>query len=146
MKYLPKQFVTVDVLLFRKKENDFEVLFIQRLKEPFKDSWAIPGGFLDEGEDLLTAALRELKEETSVELTDLTQLKAYGHPNRDPRHHTISVVFWTLLHIDVKVQAMDDAKDYRWFSIDKLPPLAFDHAEIVQDGIEVLKETVEFNA
>ncbi len=143
MKYAPKQFVTVDILLFREKENKLEVLFIQRLKEPYKDAWAIPGGFLDEGEDLMTAALRELKEETNVTLQELKQLKAYGHPDRDPRHHTISVAFWTLLQTDVHVKAMDDAKDFQWFPINELPVLAFDHDQIVKDGTEALLKQIK---
>ena len=134
MKYTPKQFVTVDILLFRVAEDKRQILLIQRLKDPFKDAWALPGGFLDEGEDLLDAALRELEEETSVQLSNLTQLKAYGRPDRDPRHHTISVAFWAEVSTSIKVKAQDDAKDYQWVDLENLPALAFDHAEIIQDG------------
>lgn len=136
MHYTPKIFVTVDVVLFRKINNNYEILLIQRLNDPFKDYWALPGGFVDENEDLETAAKRELFEETDIQLFQVKQLKAYGNPNRDPRHHTISVAFIGEIDSLAEAKAKDDAKLVQWFSINELPVLAFDHSEIIRDAIE----------
>lgn len=136
MNYTPKIFVTVDVVLFRKMNSSYEILLIQRLNDPFKDYWALPGGFVDENEELETAAKRELFEETDIQLFQVKQLKAYGNPNRDPRHHTISVAFMGEIDSLAEAKAKDDAKAVKWFSIEELPALAFDHAEIIRDTIE----------
>jgi 8-oxo-dGTP diphosphatase len=128
-KYVSKIFVTVDVLVINKKTG--EILLIKRLKEPFKDCWALPGGFVDEGEDLEQAARRELLEETNVETGKMTQVGAFGKPNRDPRGHMISVAYQTNLIENQIVKAKDDAKEVKWFSINDLPDLAFDHLEII---------------
>ena len=136
MNYTPKIFVTVDVVLFRKMNSSYEILLIQRLNDPFKDYWALPGGFVDENEDLETAAKRELFEETDIQLFQVKQIKAYGNPNRDPRHHTISVAYIGEIDSLAEAKAKDDAKAVKWFSIEELPALAFDHAEIIRDAIE----------
>lgn len=136
MNYTPKIFVTVDVVLFRKMNSSYEILLIQRLNDPFKDYWALPGGFVDEKEELETAAKRELFEETDIQLFQVKQIKAYGNPNRDPRHHTISVAFTGEIDSLAEAKAKDDAKAVKWFSVDELPALAFDHAEIIRDAIE----------
>jgi len=136
MNYTPKIFVTVDVVLFRKMNSSYEILLIQRLNDPFKDYWALPGGFVDENEELETAAKRELFEETDIQLFQVKQIKAYGNPNRDPRHHTISVAFLGEIDSLAEAKAKDDAKAVKWFSIEELPALAFDHAEIIRDTIE----------
>lgn len=136
MNYTPKIFVTVDVVLFRKMNSSYEILLIQRLNDPYKDYWALPGGFVDENEELETAAKRELFEETDIQLFQVKQIKAYGNPNRDPRHHTISVAFIGEIDSLAEAKAKDDAKAVRWFAVDELPALAFDHAEIIRDAIE----------
>ena len=136
MSYTPKIFVTVDVVLFRKMNSSYEILLIQRLNDPFKDYWALPGGFVDENEELETAAKRELFEETDIQLFQVKQIKAYGNPNRDPRHHTISIAFMGEIDSLAEAKAKDDAKAVKWFSIEELPALAFDHAEIIRDTIE----------
>lgn len=135
MSYTPSIFLTVDVVLFRIKKDREEVLLIQRLNEPFKDSWALPGGFVDKGEDLEVAAKRELLEETSIKVTDLKQIGAYGKPNRDPRGHTVSVAYFENVSFDTIAKAQDDAKAVKWFSLEELPKLAFDHEQIIQDAI-----------
>lgn len=136
MEYTSKIFVTVDVTLFRKINNAYQLLLIQRLNDPFKDYWALPGGFVDENEDLEAAAKRELFEETDMQLFQVKQIKAYGNPNRDPRSHTISVAFMGEIDGLAEAKAKDDAKAVKWFSIDELPALAFDHSEIIRDAIE----------
>jgi len=124
-------FVTVDAVIFRKAGNDHEILFIKRKKEPFKGQWAIPGGFLDEGEDLPVAAARELREETGVVVDKLEQLGAFGKPGRDPRQHTVSVAYIGFAEENTKAVGADDAEEAKWFSVKNLPELAFDHADIV---------------
>ncbi|WLD22592.1 NUDIX hydrolase [Flavobacterium dauae] len=136
MTYISKIFVTVDVVLFRKMNSNYEILLIQRLNDPFKGQWALPGGFVDENEDLETAAKRELFEETDIQLFQVKQLKAYGNPNRDPRGHMVSVAFIGEIDMLAEAKAKDDAKAVKWFTIDELPVLAFDHAEIIRDAIE----------
>jgi 8-oxo-dGTP diphosphatase len=129
-KYVSKIFVTVDVLVINKKTN--EILLIKRLNEPFKDCWALPGGFVDENEDLEQAARRELFEETNVQTDKMIQIGAFGKPNRDPRGHMISIAYQTNLIENQIVKAKDDAKETKWFSINDLPDLAFDHLEIIK--------------
>ena len=124
-------FVTVDAIVFRRLENKLELLLIRRKHEPFKDAWALPGGFVDQDEDLHDAAVRELEEETCVKVTKMEQLKAFGKPGRDPRHHTVSVAFTTFVDQDTIATAADDAGEVGWFEVVELPALAFDHAEII---------------
>ena len=128
-KYVSKIFVTVDVLVIKKKTE--ELFLFKRLNEPFKDCWALPGGFVDENEDLEQAARRELFEETNIETDEMTQIGTFGKPYRDPRGHMISVAYQTNLNENQKVKAKDDAKEVKWFSIKDLPELAFDHLEII---------------
>jgi 8-oxo-dGTP diphosphatase len=128
-KYVSKIFVTVDVIVINK--NTDEILLIKRLNEPFKDCWALPGGFVDENEDLEQAARRELFEETNIKTDKMTQIGAFGTPNRDPRGHMISIAYQTDLIDNQIVKAKDDAKETKWFSINDLPELAFDHLEIL---------------
>lgn len=139
MPYIPHIFLTVDIILTREINSRPEVLLIQRLNEPFKNQWALPGGFVDKGEDLEPAAKRELLEETSISIKSLSQFKTYGKPGRDPRGDTVSVVFYAEVAEDVIAKAADDAKDVRWFAMNDLPDLAFDHAEILDDFVHSKK-------
>ena len=125
--------VTVDSVVFCKANNQFKVLLIQRKKDPFKDEWALPGGFVNEGENLETAAKRELYEETGVKVESMEQVQAFGEPGRDPRGHTISIAFLSRIFCEEDLKPSDDAKDAKWFEVDKLPTmkLAFDHDEII---------------
>ncbi|EHO12434.1 NUDIX hydrolase [Myroides odoratimimus] len=137
MGYVSKIFVTVDVVLFKKYLNISQILLIKRKNEPFRDYWALPGGFVDENEDLEIAAKRELREETSIDLNQLTQIKAYGKPFRDPRSHMVTVAFWAEVGEEVIGEAADDAKELKWFNIDDLPQLAFDHFDIITDAVDI---------
>ncbi|WP_026916143.1 NUDIX domain-containing protein [Christiangramia portivictoriae] len=125
--------VTVDSVVFCKTNNQFKVLLIQRKNEPFKDQWALPGGFVDEGEDLETAAKRELKEETGVVVKSMEQVQAFGSPGRDQRGHTISIAFLSRIFCEEDLTPSDDAKDARWVNLEDLleMQLAFDHDEII---------------
>lgn len=125
--------VTVDSVIFCKTDR-FKVLLVQRKNDPFKDHWALPGGFLEEGEDLETGAKRELKEETGVEVDSMEQVRAFGTPGRDPRGPTVTIAFLSRIYCEEDLKPADDAKDARWFDLEKLPDmkLAFDHDEIIK--------------
>ncbi len=136
----PRPSVTVDIIVFCLIESEWKILLINRGREPFINMWALPGGFVDIDEDLLTAARRELKEETNLSIDNLTQFGAYGDIGRDPRGRTISIVYYAKINkTEDQIIAGDDAKKAGWFSIRELPGLAFDHYNIINDSIEKLK-------
>ena len=127
----PRPAVTVDVVLATREVRP-RVLLIQRKKDPFAGSWALPGGFVEENEKLADAARRELKEETSLDVADIEQLHTAGDPGRDPRGWTISVAYLARVNAnELKPIAADDAEAVAWYPLDKLPKLAFDHAMIL---------------
>lgn len=127
----PRPSVTVDVALIT-LETRPRVLLIQRKAEPFEGAWALPGGFVEENEPLIDAARRELKEETAVVQGDLEQLHTFGDPGRDPRGWTVSVAYLARVQPkELKPVAGDDARAVAWFDLNDLPPLAFDHADIL---------------
>src|SRR3954454_2271522 len=128
----PRPSLTVDVVIVTREANP-RVLLIRRRKDPFAGAWAIPGGFVDEGEPLAAAAERELREETGVTDVALEQLAAFGDPGRDPRGWTVSVAFLARVAADTTATAADDAAAVGWHRLDKLPrKLAFDHATILE--------------
>jgi 8-oxo-dGTP diphosphatase len=123
-------FPTVDIIIEIEQGG---IVLIERKNPPL--GWALPGGFVDYGESLESAARREAMEETSLDVELLYQLGAYSDPSRDPRHHTISVVF--VASASGNPHAHDDARDARIFRRDSLPDLlAFDHARILRDYFE----------
>ena len=138
-KYISEIFVTVDVVVIRTVNGQKEILLIQRKNEPFKNQWALPGGFVDNHEDLITAARRELEEETSVKVFDLQQIKTYGNPYRDPRGYMVSVAYLATVDATIQATAADDAKEVKWFNINELPSLAFDHEIIIADALNQFK-------
>jgi 8-oxo-dGTP diphosphatase len=128
----PRPAVTTDVVLLSHHDRTRQVLLIQRKHAPFQGHWALPGGFLDDSEDPAVGAARELKEETSLHDIPLSPLGFWGRPGRDPRANTISLVFGATVAGDrLHPQAADDAGALAWFPLDALPPLAFDHDEII---------------
>lgn len=136
MTYISKIFVTVDLVIVKKTRQENQLLLIKRKNEPFKGCWALPGGFVDEDEDLEQAAIRELFEETQVKVSDLKQIGAFGKPNRDPRGHMVSVAYFGTVPINTVATASDDAQEIGWYSLTNLPPLAFDHNAIISEGIK----------
>lgn len=134
----PRPAVTVDVLLAYLEYDEIKILLIKRKNNPYKNMWAMPGGFVDENEDLSIAALRELEEETGIVLNNVTQLITVGTPGRDPRGHTISVVYGALVNKKLIPRANDDADDAQWFNIKQLPEIAFDHLDIITTQINKL--------
>jgi len=129
----PRAALTVDALVFTQKGNEKFVLLIQRGKEPFKNKWALPGGFVDMDETLGQACIRELEEETGLTVQKMEQFKAYDAIDRDPRHRTISIVFSVELDEQKQVKGGDDASRADWFPLSNLPELAFDHHQIIND-------------
>jgi len=112
-----------------------KVLLVERAGPPYQGSWALPGGFVHEHEDLGQAAARELHEETGLADVYIEQVGAIGTPGRDPRGHTVTVVYVALVPADRHpLQASGDAAAARWFEIDRLPPLAFDHVRLLDDA------------
>ena len=133
----PRPAVTVDAILISPQHL---VLLIERGREPFKGKWAIPGGFIEMDEELDIACRRELEEETGLRVGELKQFRAYGGVNRDPRHRTISVLFYAFTDDELAACAGDDAANAKWFPFDQLPELAFDHQLILGEfKAEVLK-------
>jgi 8-oxo-dGTP diphosphatase len=134
----PRPMVTVDIIITAMQDEEVFLLLIKRGNEPFKDMFALPGGFVDMHEDLHQAAMRELHEETGVSNNNLHQFKTYGTPNRDPRGRTISVVYYCdVLNSIPATIAGDDAAEAQWFNINNLPNMAFDHNMIMGDFINV---------
>ncbi|MCH7806927.1 MAG: NUDIX hydrolase [Proteobacteria bacterium] len=127
----PRPMVTVDVVLFALDRK--RVLLIKRDREPFKGRWALPGGFIGIKEELKDAAARELEEETGVVGVELKQVHAFDTLGRDPRGRVITVAYSGVVDPgSVEVRAASDAREARWFDIDNLPSLTFDHGEIVR--------------
>ncbi len=150
--YDPSQYerpsVTVDVVIFTLRDQDLQVLLIRRKRAPFADYWAIPGGFVQMHESLETAALRELEEETGVRDVYIEQLYTFGQPERDPRTRVITVAYFALAPAAAfpPLRAGDDAADAQWWSMYDLPPLAFDHAEILDYALTRLRYKLEYSA
>ena len=144
---LPDIKVAVDAIVFGYEKNDgVSVLLIQRKYEPFKGSWAIPGGFVLEDESLETAVRRELVEETGIEVNYLEQLYTFGEPGRDPRQRIVSIAYFGLVKASQfqELKASTDAENAKWFGIKKIPTLAFDHKRILATAIERLKSKVRY--
>lgn len=126
----PRPAVTVDALLI---SNQKTVLLIERGRDPYQGTWALPGGFINMDESLEKACQRELEEETGLNVESFKQFKAFGSVDRDPRGRTISVVFYAFVNEELTVCAGDDAAKAQWFRLDKLPELAFDHQQIIDE-------------
>lgn len=142
----PRIDVTVDAVVFGYNALEgISVLLIKRKFDPFKGFWAIPGGFINEGESLEDAVSRELNEETGVEVTYLEQLYTFGAPNRDPRKRIVSVAYYALIKPEsFHIKADDDAEEVEWFNINKLPDLAFDHNVILTMAIQRLRSKISY--
>jgi 8-oxo-dGTP diphosphatase len=129
--------LTVDgVILVRRPQSAGEfghhVLLVERAHEPFQGSWALPGGFVEYGEDPDRAVVREIREETGLDGLPFRQFRVFGRPDRDPRGHTVTVAYVAEIVGQLpSVSGGDDALAARWFPLQELPPLAFDHGRIL---------------
>lgn len=133
-------FVTVDNVIFTIINDKLQILLIKRLFEPFKNYWALPGGFVLENESLQDAAYRELQEETNIKNVYLEQLYTFGSPHRDPRWYTVSVAYMALTSSDkLFIKAGWDATEAKFFPVVRLPKLAFDHKDIIKTWIKRLQ-------
>ena len=135
----PRPAVTADCIVIT-REAEPKVLLIQRGGEPFKGAWAFPGGFIDMDETTEQCAIRELEEETGLRVSDIKQIGAYSKVDRDPRGRTITVAYLTIIDKPIAVTGQDDAANAEWWPVDALPPLAFDHDEIMADAMELLNQ------
>lgn len=141
----PKPSVTVDIVIFTIENDDLKVLLVKRGIEPFKNKWAIPGGFVRIDESLEDAAKRELNEETDVKNVYLEQLYTFGNLNRDPRGRVITVAYMALVSPDkIHLRASTDVSEAQWFPIKKIPSLAFDHKKILDYSLKRLRWKFEY--
>lgn len=141
----PRPMVTVDMPVLRFHDGQVEMLLVQRDRPPFAGRWALTGGFIDMDERLAESARRELREETGLADVLLFPIGVAGDPGRDPRGRTITIVHAGILSPPFpQEQAGDDARKAGWFSIDDLPPLAFDHQQVVRDSLEELRKRALF--
>ncbi len=139
--------IAVDSVVFGYSKTDgISLLLIKRKYDPFKDSWALPGGFVKNGESLEQAVQRELLEESGIKVNFLEQLFTFGNPDRDPRQHVVSVSYFGLVKTAKfkKLKASTDAERASWFQFDQLPKLAFDHTQIVKLAIERLRSKLSY--
>jgi 8-oxo-dGTP diphosphatase len=140
----PRAAVTTDICLFTVVEDDLKILLIRRGAEPFKGSWALPGGFLKETETLDECAARELQEETGVRGAHLEAFATFSEPKRDPRYRVVTAAYLALVpEADHILAAGTDADDAQWHSIGKLPKLAFDHGNIIKTARQALVAKLE---
>jgi 8-oxo-dGTP diphosphatase len=139
--------VTVDIVILTVFEQDLKVLLIRRKMPPYQDLWAVPGGFVGMRESLDDAARRELREETGVDDVYLEQLYTFGDPTRDPRTRVITVAYYALLEAGkVKtLRAGSDAGEVDWWSMLKLPELAFDHRQILDYTLQRLRGKLKYS-
>ena len=138
--------VTVDVVILTIHQNKLKVLLVKRVNEPFKGKWSIPGGFIRLSENIDDAALRVLKEKTTVSNIYLEQLYTFGDPLRYPNTRVITCAYFALLRAeDIKIDIKDaeGVADIQWHDVEKLPPLAFDHKEIIEYSLKRTRERLE---
>lgn len=146
---MPHFRVTVDLVVLTIREGRLCVVLVRRAIPPHMGQWALPGGFVLPGEDLGPAAYRELREETGIGAeVHLEQLSSYGTPGRDPRGDTVTVAWLALAPAVGVLAAGSDAAEAAWWPLDDLPTdsLAFDHAQILHDGVERARAKLEYTS
>lgn len=139
--------ITVDVVIFTIQDGSLKVLLVKRANEPFKSKWAIPGGFIRLSENLDNAALRILKEKTNVQNIYLEQLYTFGDPLRHPNSRVITCAYFALIRsddIELSFEENTEITKVEWHKVYDLPPLAFDHKEIIEYSVKRMRERLEF--
>ena len=135
----PRPAVTADCIVFSRYPKP-QVLLIRRGNEPFKGEWAFPGGFLNMDETVQECARRELEEETGLVVQDIHLVGVYSRLRRDPRGHTVTPAFLSIMDYPLDVCGGDDAAQAQWFPLNQLPVLAFDHGEIISDAMRLFSQ------
>ena len=135
--------VTTDCVIFTYEDRKLKVLLVRRGAEPYKGKWAFPGGFLRMDETAEQGALRELHEETALKPSSIGQLGVFSDIDRDPRERVLTVAWYALVKPS-EVMGGDDADEAAWFPVDDIPPLAFDHGEILRVALEQLRRDIHF--
>ncbi|WP_085765886.1 NUDIX hydrolase [Nonlabens spongiae] len=137
--------LTVDAVVFGYENGKVYLLLINRKYEPFKNQWALPGGYVKDDENLEEAVARELKEESGVEINFLEQLYTFGAVDRDPRGRVVSISYYGLVRPDkFQISAATDAKDVKWFPLNEIPQVSFDHERIIESGIIRLRSKIKY--
>lgn len=139
----PHPSVTTDCVIFGFDGTKLKVLLVERGIEPFKGRWAFPGGFLNMDESAEKGALRELEEETGLKGAYIHQFHTFSDPQRDPRERVITIAYYALVRMQ-EVKGGDDAADARWFALDEVPQLAFDHDQILRMAEKTLRQQIHF--
>ena len=140
----PQAAITADCVIFSYDGKDLLVLLVRRGQEPFKDCWALPVGIVRPEETVEEGARRELLEETSLTAEYMEQIRVFSNPDRDPRQRVVTVPFFALVKYS-PVTGGDDAAEAKWFPVDQMPDLAFDHKDIFLEAKEALKRSLYFN-
>ncbi len=139
--------VTVDTVALAVQEGQLEIVLVKRKREPFKNLWALPGGFLSDDDSIEDAATRVLFEETNVGGVYLEQLYTFGDRGRDPRARVVTASYLALLRQDdLELRASSDASGVAWWPVLDLPQLAFDHRRIVEYAHQRIKYKIEYSA
>lgn len=129
--------LTADIAILSKSGGRLHVLLARRALEPEKGKWTVPGGHVDKGETFDEAAPRELEEETGISGVELHRLDVFDRPDRDPRYRTITVAYACMVDSEaVKLSATREATAFKWFPVERLPELGFDHDEILKKAVE----------
>ena len=139
----PHPSVTTDCVIFGFDGTKLRVLLVERGIEPFKGSWAFPGGFLQMDEPAEAGALRELQEETGLQGAYIKQFHTFSDPKRDPRERVLTIAYYALVRIQ-EVKGGDDAAKAEWFALDDVPSLAFDHDLILRMALKELRKQIHF--
>lgn len=130
---------SADSAVFRKNGQQLEILLILRKNPPYEGMWALPGGFMEMDESLEVTAVRELEEETGLKNISLTQFRTFSQVNRDPRTRVITTVFYGMAEFQHSfAEGGDDAEEARWFPVNDLPSLGFDHKEIISGLLQLV--------
>jgi 8-oxo-dGTP diphosphatase len=132
--------MAADVCALRRVNGELQILLIRRAKDPFKGCWALPGGRLEADENLDQCAVRELEEETGLRAENIRQFATFSEPLRDSRERTVSACYIAWIAESACAQAATDAEEARWFPVNALPELAFDHAKVLKACLLEVKE------
>jgi 8-oxo-dGTP diphosphatase len=131
--------VATDAIVFSGKGDDMQLLLIKRKNDPYKGMWALPGGFVEDDEELEAGAIRELEEETGFRVPAMTQLYTFGRVGRDTRGRTITVTYYTFADAASQtVQGADDATEAKWIKVSDITALAFDHMEMLEMALRTV--------